>query len=459
MICASCGEPSTSDVYAPCSACGGSALLDERYVLLEQVGHGAVGTTWRARRLSDDVIVAIKELLVRRLDDFKTQELFEREARVLRELEHPGVLRYHDDFSAGHGRQHGHYLVTDFVEGQTLEAELESTRFTEAQVLVILAQLAEVLAYLHTRQPPVVHRDLKPANVMRRRADGRLLLIDFGAVREAMVEGGGSTVAGTFGYMAPEQLMGQASPASDVYALGVLAVALLSRQSPHDLLDAEHQLQWRRALSVTPACEALLDAMLARDPVRRLPNGVELIAWVKAAQAGRRLEGAGTQVPALAAEALPLTRSGQGSLSLTGPRRLPEDFARSAMPYYRVVQGAVGGLLGLGLAIANSATAAAIPFGFIFAVPGLALLGAAWWRFRVLARIWRQGRLVPARLVSVTPRRRSWLVRYAYEGHNELLTASRVTGRADVAHWQPGQPVEVLRLDEDPTKSILLPLG
>ncbi|MEZ4474291.1 MAG: protein kinase [bacterium] len=129
------------------------------------------------------------------------------------------------------------YLVQEFVAGPTLAAELTRRRYTEDEVLAILDELAEVLAYLHRLMPPVVHRDLKLKNVIRRSSDQKLVLIDFGAVRDVVADPrvGGSTVAGTYGYMAPEQFRGEASPQSDLYALGVLGVVLLSAASLVDL--------------------------------------------------------------------------------------------------------------------------------------------------------------------------------------------------------------------------------
>jgi serine/threonine-protein kinase len=88
--------------------------------------------------------------------------------------------------------------VQDFVAGHTLAEELAEHRYGEAEVLAIVEELCEVLAYLHGRSPPVIHRDLKPRNVMRRTADGRLALIDFGAARDTVREQGGSLTTNHF---------------------------------------------------------------------------------------------------------------------------------------------------------------------------------------------------------------------------------------------------------------------
>lgn len=269
MICGFCSE-SLTDEPAVCPACGQSPLLDARYRLERIVGRGAMGVTYRAERLEDGQAVAIKELPFRRIDAVKTKALFEREARVLEQLDHPGIPAYLDDFVGGVGKNLSLYLVQAFVEGDTLTAEQAQRRWREDEVLAITAEVADILTYLHELSPPVIHRDIKPGNVMRR-PDGRLALIDFGAVRDALDDEhtGGSTVVGTYGYMAPEQYKGDASPASDLYALGAMTVAMLARKTPDALVDVSGRLDWQRHLDVHPQTAALLNALLQVDPRQR----------------------------------------------------------------------------------------------------------------------------------------------------------------------------------------------
>ncbi|MEQ1508444.1 MAG: thioredoxin domain-containing protein, partial [Myxococcota bacterium] len=167
------------------------------------------------------------------------------------------------------GRGQAVVVVQEFVDGVDLRAELATRRYTAPEVLQIAAELLDVLVYLHGLSPPVVHRDLKPANVMRR-ADGRLVLLDFGSVRDSIrdLDLGGSTVAGTFGYMAPEQLVGDASPMSDLYGLGALMVHLLSRVEPQKMA-AVQGLQWEGRVAVPAGVHELLGDLLEPDPDRR----------------------------------------------------------------------------------------------------------------------------------------------------------------------------------------------
>src|SRR4029077_17032967 len=127
------------------------------------------------------------------------------------------------------------YLVMEKIEGESLAAlRARSATLSEAEVVRLLQDAADVLDYLPGRAPPVIHRDIKPGNVIRR-PDGSFAFVDFGAVRDKLRPEGGSTVVGTFGYMAPEQMQGRALPASDVYAIGATAVSMLTGCEPEEL--------------------------------------------------------------------------------------------------------------------------------------------------------------------------------------------------------------------------------
>lgn len=263
MICAHCGE-STPD--APCTACGAEPRLDGRYALVAELGRGAQGTTFRAIG-PDGGVVAVKELPVGRAADDKALARLEREAAVLRELRHPAIPMLHETFFAGSGRARSLYVVQELVEGEDLEAWIMGHRTSEVEVVGLMRQLCDVLEWLHTRSPPVVHRDLKPANIIRR-PDGTLALVDFGSVRAAVRDplAGGSTVAGTFGYMAPEQLLGDASPRSDLFSLGAVAVRLLTRKPPAELVDRTGRIDWRPHAAINEGVAVLLDDLLSLDP-------------------------------------------------------------------------------------------------------------------------------------------------------------------------------------------------
>ncbi len=242
-------------------------LRDGRYVLLSPLGQGSQGTTWDAVDKREGRAVAVKAFDVRGARAWKDVELAEREARVLSELRHPLLPRYIEHFE-----QDGVlYLVMEKVHGTPLSAlRKTSPPMGEKDLVRFLHDADQALTYLHGRSPPVIHRDLKPSNVIRR-TDGSYAFVDFGAVRDRLRPEGGSTVVGTFGYMAPEQFQGRAGPASDVYAVGATALALLTGKEPENLPHKGLTLDVHAALGtgVSPGLQEALVRMVEPDPDKR----------------------------------------------------------------------------------------------------------------------------------------------------------------------------------------------
>lgn len=241
-----------------------SPLRDGRYVLVRPLGEGAQGETFEARDEKDGRQVAIKRFSVRGASSWKDVELAEREARVLASLHHPKLPAYLDRFEEDGAL----YLVMELIEGESLASmRKRGASLGEADVVRLLRDASEVLDYLHGRAPPVIHRDLKPGNVIRR-PDGSFAFVDFGAVRDKLRPDGGSTVVGTFGYMAPEQFQGRAQPASDVYAIGATALAMLTGEEPERLPHEGLAIDVERALrgAARPALARVLARMLEPDP-------------------------------------------------------------------------------------------------------------------------------------------------------------------------------------------------
>ena len=277
MRCARCGSETDA---LPCSQCGEEPRLDGRFRLLALLGRGAHGSTWRAVDDLTGQARAIKELPLRLGTPDKVVALFRREAEVLGQIDHPGVPRLHEVLETGRGRSRTLWLVLELIEGESLEARLRSHRFSVEEVLEAVRGIARVLDWLHRRSPPIVHRDVKPANVLQT-PEGRWVLVDFGAVRDALRDEdlGGSTVAGTFGYMAPEQFAGDAGPRSDVYGLGALAVALLTRQEPRTLQGATGRMDWHPHARPPAPVTALLDRMLSPERQDR-PDARQVITAI-----------------------------------------------------------------------------------------------------------------------------------------------------------------------------------
>ncbi len=242
-------------------------LRDGRFVLLEPLGEGAQGQTFAGVDKREGRPVAIKRFDVRGARTWKEAELAEREAMVLQALSHPKLPRYIDHFE----HEGALYLVMEKIEGESLASmRKRGVVFGERDIVRLLSDAADVLEYLHGRAPPVIHRDLKPGNVLRR-PDGSFAFVDFGSVRDKLRPEGGSTVVGTFGYMAPEQFQGRAFPASDTYGIGATALAMLTGQEPEALPHKGLALDVRAALrgSARGRLVEVLERMLDPDPDRR----------------------------------------------------------------------------------------------------------------------------------------------------------------------------------------------
>jgi len=163
-------------------------------------------------------------------------------------------------------------LVMEKVEGESLAARRRKKQpLSHEQVLRFLHDAAESLRYLHGHAPPIVHRDIKPGNVILR-PDGSYCLVDFGSVRDSLKPEGGSTVVGTFGFMAPEQFQGRAAPVSDVYAVGATAISLITGREPEELPHKGLGIDVESALKglVDRRLVTALRSMLEPDPDRRV---------------------------------------------------------------------------------------------------------------------------------------------------------------------------------------------
>ena len=215
-----------------------SMHLPEDYQFIQLLGKGTQGKVCLAKRKRDGLYVAIKQLNIESVKNWKEYELFRREADVLASLNVTGVAKFYEAIECLEDDPPCSYIVQEYINGSSIARLMQTGhRFSIDQVYSILIQLLQILQELHAHVPPVIHRDIKPSNILvKPNGDGYLTyLIDFGAVANPKVQGGGSTVAGTFGYMPPEQLMGNPVPASDIYALAAVAVHLMSGRSPAEM--------------------------------------------------------------------------------------------------------------------------------------------------------------------------------------------------------------------------------
>nr|WP_322112028.1 serine/threonine-protein kinase [Aerosakkonema funiforme] len=286
-------------------------ILQGRYQLKQKLGKNAGRQTW----LAEDLATETKEKVVVKLlafggevqwDDLK---LFEREAQVLKQLDHPRIPKYRDYFHID-DRTLWFGLVQEYIPGASLKELLSQGRkFTKKEIHKITVSVLNILFYLHDKNPPVLHRDIKPSNLIWGE-DEYIYLVDFGAVQDrAATEGATFTVVGTYGYAPMEQFGGRAVPASDLYALGATLIHLLTGIPPADLPQKNLQIQFADKVNLSPHLASWLMKMTEPALERRFSNVREALENLK--QINLKGEARGNE---LLKQTSDLNNSGQGRL-------------------------------------------------------------------------------------------------------------------------------------------------
>ncbi|ELR97539.1 WG repeat-containing protein [Gloeocapsa sp. PCC 73106] len=278
-----CQKPHNPSNNRFCQHCGAQLLLEERYRAVKLIGKGGFGRTFLAfaQDLPSEPPCVIKQFLPELLTGSeidKAKELFAQEARQLEQLgQHPQIPQLLAHFS-----QEEHlYLVQEFIDGQNLAAELaQEGPFDQDDIKQVLESLLPVLEFVHQQQ--VIHRDIKPENIIRRSLDRQLVLVDFGAAKLAnnAILAKTGTIIGTPGYSSPEQAMGKAIFASDIYSLGVTCLHLLTQIEPLELFDThENDWAWEHYLTtpMTPQLKAILNKMVAMGTKKRYQSATEIL--------------------------------------------------------------------------------------------------------------------------------------------------------------------------------------
>jgi serine/threonine-protein kinase len=274
---------------------GGLGLVGGRYRLLEQIGEGGMSRVYGARDRVLDRIVAVKLLREEYGGDPGFVARFYREARAAASLQHPNIVDIYD-----YGPHDStYYIAMQYIEGTDLKAILRHQgAFPPQQAVEVLREVLRALGAAHARG--IIHRDVKPQNILVRASDGAIKLTDFGVARA--LDGVDLTTSGaapgTAHYMAPEQGSGEpVTPATDLYAAGVVFFELLSGELPFTgSTPMQVMLQHLReppppVPNAPPALDRVVHKALMKDPAHRYQSAEEMLAALDAAVAS--LAGAG----------------------------------------------------------------------------------------------------------------------------------------------------------------------
>jgi CHASE2 domain-containing sensor protein len=261
-------------------------VLGGRYKLISELGTGGFGQTFLAEDTQQpDSLPCVVKQFKPASQDIKFLEiarrLFDTEVDTLKKLgQHNQIPQLLDFFE----ENREFYLVQEFIDGQPLSEELVHHRLTEAETIALLQDVLGILEFVHCNR--VIHRDVKPGNLIRRRSDGKIVLIDFGAVKEIrtqLLSGSGQTSftvgIGTQGYTPSEQLAGKPRYCSDLYALGMTAIHALTGLQPSQLPEDPDtgDLLWQSCTNVSPGLAFIINRMVRLHFSQRYQSAIEVL--------------------------------------------------------------------------------------------------------------------------------------------------------------------------------------
>ena len=331
-------------------------VLKGRYAIRATIGQGGMGRTYLAQDLERfNETCVLKEFIPPQDSQEvteKAKELFRREASVLYQIRHPQVPEFRATFES-EGRL---LLVQDYVEGKNyrnllLDRLKVGQTFSENEIFALMQQLLPVLSYLHGHN--IIHRDISPENLMLRSQDNLPVLIDFGVVQETTAKLNSqmgipaSTVAGKAGYAPPEQLQsGNAYANSDLYALAVTSIVLLTGREPSELFDSINLAwNWQQFANVNPAFARVINQMLSYKPTNRYRSADEVTQALQVAQAsfsGAKTYAVGRQVPSNVAANIP-----QRTVVAGANNRNPANYGTQNSPNRSTSSGGVNWFVGI----------------------------------------------------------------------------------------------------------------
>lgn len=245
-------------------------LVKDRFLINSKLGDGRMAKTFLATDNTNNTKVVVKALQLKGLPEWKILELFEREANTLKSINHHNIPKYIDYFKEEKEDDIIYYLIYEYVDGDSLEELIsKGYRFSYHEVVDIMIKVLEILKYLHSKTPPIIHRDINPNNIIMK-SDKSIYLVDFGAVKilSTAEMNNGTTFIGTYGFIPLEQMTGEAYPQSDLYALGMTAIKLISGESPGKLPMVDLKPDYKKGESKN-SVDRVIDLMIEPDINKR----------------------------------------------------------------------------------------------------------------------------------------------------------------------------------------------
>jgi serine/threonine protein kinase len=259
-------------------------LIKNRYLIDRILGQGGFGRTYLALDRQQGNNCVLKEFAPSNTKPEvlrKARELFEREAKILSRLNHRQIPEFLEWFEDNDRL----FIVQEFINGNTYGNLRQGQTFSEKDIVQWLRDILDVLGYIHGQG--IIHRDISPDNIMLPNGKSKPVLIDFGVVKYAetqLASGGGvansnqPTQVGKIAYAPSEQLRGgECYPNSDLYALAVTAIVLLTAQEPQTLMNRDLEWKWRSHVNVSDKLAAILDRMLQEKPSDRYQSAREVL--------------------------------------------------------------------------------------------------------------------------------------------------------------------------------------
>ncbi|MDJ0712866.1 MAG: tetratricopeptide repeat protein [Prochloraceae cyanobacterium] len=261
------------------------AKLTRRYQIISKLGQGGFGKTFLARDLyfPGDRICVVKQLKpqINSLSAKTAKRLFENEAKILCQLGNhsqiPQLYAYFEEDGE-------FYLVEEYIEGHDLSEELSNfpQKDEEEKVITLIREILEILEFVH--QNKVIHRDISPRNIIRRKSDGKLVLIDFGAVKKITCdlnrqEKAYTIAIGTPGYRPSEQASGKPKLSSDIYAVGAIAIQALTSRLPHTIPTDKKtgEISWQPRVKISRQLFRFINTMVRYDFRDRYKSATEAL--------------------------------------------------------------------------------------------------------------------------------------------------------------------------------------